>query len=316
MQDPDHLLRATLQSIRDAVVTTDEKARVLTLNAAAETMTGWSQPEAHLKPIEEILNLREYGTDSPRQNPAYDAVSENQKVEDPSPCLLVGKDGRRVSIHLAATPLVNPQGKPDGCLLIFNDASEALRLAERMSYLAQHDPLTGLPNRILLVDRLEQGCKFADRNSERLAVMLIDLDNFHDINSTHGDLVGDELLKQVAYRLTDSLRESDTVSRLGGDEFVIVISAVKDPPNLESLASRLIAQVSKPYEISGQPITTSCSIGISLYPQDANDVGTLMRRADGAMHQAKRSGRNQYHYAKPDPQPAAPNPKTPDTWFA
>jgi diguanylate cyclase (GGDEF)-like protein/PAS domain S-box-containing protein len=297
MPDLHHFLRITLESVRDGVVITDRDARVQTMNAAAQAMTGWSNAEALGQPVEAVVNFREYGSDHPLPNPVYAALSGKRKVETPGHSLLVGRDGRRLGVHSSATYVEGQDGESQGCLLVFYDASEALRLAERMSYLAQHDPLTGLPNRILLVDRLEQGTRLSDRTRESLAVVFVDLDHFHRINETYSHAVADQLLKEVGYRLSDALRESDTVCRLGGDEFVLLLQGLKSRADVEALADKLLAEIARPYLFGEHTIHTTCSIGISLYPRNASDAGTLMRLADGAMHTAKLEGRDRCVFA-------------------
>jgi diguanylate cyclase (GGDEF)-like protein/PAS domain S-box-containing protein len=308
MHDPDHLLRVTLQSIRDGVVVTDEAGHILMLNAAAESMTGWSEAEAIGKPVETVVDLRENSprendSEHPLPNPAYKALRDAAKTESPAPALLIGKGGRRTAVQVSARPLNDAAENISGSLLIFHDIGEALRLAERRSYLAQHDPLTGLPNRILLIDRMEQATKFADRHSDQMAVISADLDHFDQTNTTYGQAVADQLLKEAAYRMAGVLRESDTVSRLGADDFVILLPGVKSTGDVENLALKLLAAFAQPFVLGEHIIQTSCSIGISFYPQDAIDAGTLMRLADGAMHQAKQSGRNKYIFARSEQAP-------------
>ena len=292
MHDPHHLLRLTLESVRDAIVTTDAVGRVQILNASAQEMTGWSQSEALGRPIDDVVNLREYGSDHPKPNPAYAALNSGEKVENTGQSLLVGRDGRRLGVHISAMPLDDRSGETEGCLVVFQDASEAMRLAERMAYMAQHDPLTGLPNRILLVDRMEQGTRLSDRTREPLAVIFVDLDHFHHINETYGHAIADQLLKEVSYRLNDAVRESDTVCRLGGDEFVLLLLGLKSVADIESLAAKLLISIARPYPLGEHTVHTTCSIGISLYPRNAADAETLMRLADGAMHKAKQNGGN------------------------
>jgi len=296
--DPRALLSLTLQTIRDAVATTDVHARMTSWNSAAATLTGWSEQEVLGLSVEEILNLREYGTDSPLPNPTLKAIQTNTVTHTPSHCLLIGKDGRRVSVHLSATPLMDILGETTGSLVVFYDASEALRLAERISYLAQHDPLTGLPNRILFADRLEQATRLADRTRESVAVVFLDLDNFHHLNEAAGQAAGDEFLKEIAYRLTGGLRETDSVCRMGGDEFVLLLTNIRSFATVDTLAAKLLQEVDQPFQFAGQILKSTCSMGISVYPSDAGDGETLMQLADGAMHKAKLAGRNRYLFAR------------------
>jgi diguanylate cyclase (GGDEF)-like protein/PAS domain S-box-containing protein len=297
MHDPGQLLRETLRSIRDAVVVTDGFGRVQTINASAESMTGWAQAEALGQRVEAVVNLREYGSDSPLPSPVYMALKSCSKIESGGPSLLVARDGRRLGVRTQATPLATDDGVADGCLLIFYDASEALRMAERISYLGQHDPLTGLPNRILLVDRLEQALRLSDRTRESLAVVFLDLDHFHEVNEAYGHAMGDQLLKEVGYRISDALRESDTVCRLGADEFVLLLQGLKANENVQALADKLLSGIASPFELGDYSVQTACSIGVSLYPRNASDAETLMRLADGAMHQAKQTGRGRCIFA-------------------
>ena len=294
MQNPLNLLRVTLQSIRDAVVTTDSSARVEALNPAAEKLTGWSTADAAGKPIEEVIPLYATSGNPPPENPLLQALREGSPIADDRHFLLAARDGRRTAVQVTAAPL------EDGCVLILHDVNEAFQLAERISYRAHHDPLTGLPNRILLVDRLEQGTKFSDRNSDQVAVISVDLDNFLEIKETYGNTVSDELLKEAAFRMLAVLRESDTVCRLGADEFVLMVPGVKSVADVESVAAKLLIEIARPLEIGGHTVNTTCSIGISVYPHDASDAGTLMRLADGALHQARQQGRNRYVFARPD----------------
>jgi len=311
MHDPHHLLRVTLQFVRDAVVVADEARRIFMLNASAAALTGWSEAEAIGKPVDAVLNLREI---DPAENdgesvlniPSCQALHDAARIQAPKQAILVGKGGRRTAIEISASPVNDTAGNFSGCVLVFHDVSEAFQLAERRSYLAQYDPLTGLPNRILLVDRMEQATKFADRHSDQMAVIAVDLDDFVHINSTYGQVLADGLLKEAAFRITAVLRESDTVSRLGADDFVVLLPGVKSIEDVEALAGKILAAIAQPFLVGELAIHTSCSMGISLYPQDAIDAGSLMRLADGALYQAKRSGHNKYAFAKSESEPGAP----------
>jgi len=164
----------------------------------------------------------------------------------------------------------------------------------QMSYMAEHDVLTGLPNRALLTDRLEQSMALALRHSRRVALLFVDLDHFKHVNDSLGHSVGDQLLQSAARRLQSCVRLSDTVSRQGGDEFLVLLPEVKAVEDAALIADKLIRAMAEPHLIGGQWLHVGLSIGICLYPDDAKDVGTVLKNADTAMYYAKKSGRNQY----------------------
>ena len=174
------------------------------------------------------------------------------------------------------------------------------RLAEQcVRHMAQHDALTGLPNRILLKDRLSQAIALAQRNSRHVAVMFLDLDRFKTINDSLGHMVGDHLLKEVAHRIQHAVRASDTVSRLGGDEFVVVLPELDNPRESILIAETLIEALEPVFSINGHDLHVTPSIGICVYPRDGENFETLMRNADTAMYQAKASGRNGFRFFTP-----------------
>ncbi|MWV12449.1 EAL domain-containing protein [Pseudomonas sp. R-28-1W-6] len=162
------------------------------------------------------------------------------------------------------------------------------------THLAQHDALTNLPNRLLVSDRMEQAIGQARRYGKRVALLFLDLDNFKTINDSLGHAAGDELLKQVALRLQDSVRDMDTVSRQGGDEFLMALSDVDDLAAVSAVAAKVQGRLTQPFNLKGMQIVTSISIGIALFPEDGDDFETLLRHADMAMYQAKAAGRNAF----------------------
>jgi diguanylate cyclase (GGDEF)-like protein len=169
-----------------------------------------------------------------------------------------------------------------------------------MTHMAEHDFLTGLPNRALLTDRLAQAMALAQRHSKKVALMYLDIDHFKHINDSLGHAIGDQLLQSVARRLQDCVRLSDTVSRQGGDEFVVLLPDIEDMEDAALTAQKLIDAVAKPHFIANHQLHVTLSIGISLYPGDGNDVETVLRNADIAMYQAKKSGRNKYKIFTPE----------------
>ncbi|MES2537702.1 MAG: diguanylate cyclase [Pseudomonadota bacterium] len=177
--------------------------------------------------------------------------------------------------------------------LLYKTVAEQKRLQEKM---ALHDPLTGLPNRRLLTDRIEKAMQHVSRYGRMMAVMYIDLDGFKEVNDQHGHQCGDVLLKMVAERLGNTVRREDTVARIGGDEFIVLLSDIATVDDVVQPASKILQFIGKPFDIHGAAIRVTASIGIAFYPADAKDTEALIARADNALYEAKRSGKNQYHF--------------------
>ncbi len=169
----------------------------------------------------------------------------------------------------------------------------------QLEHAATHDALTGLPNRVLLADRLAQATAQSERYSRGFAVLVVDLDRFKSINDSLGHIAGDDMLKEVAKRLSQLLRKADTLARLGGDEFVLVLNEISGPRDAESVASKVLASMADPVELSGLEVQISASIGISVFPEDGVDAETLLQHADAAMYHAKKNGRNSFQFFAP-----------------
>ena len=292
--------QVTLNSIGDAVMSTDVGGRVTYLNVVAERMTGWSRAEAAGHPLEEVLRLVDATTREAVQNPMESAIRENKTVGLTPNCLLIRRDGVEAAIEDSAAPIHDRRGHVTGAVMVFHDVSKARALALRMSYLAQHDNLTDLPNRILLNDRLTQAMALARRHGRKLAVLFLDGDRFKNINDSLGHAIGDRLLQSVAQRLLDCVRRSDTVSRQGGDEFVILLSEVTHAQDAAVSAEKILAAMSAPHRIDQHDVHLTVSIGIVTYPDDGTDAETLVKNADFAMYDAKNNGRNNYQFFRPD----------------
>jgi diguanylate cyclase (GGDEF)-like protein len=172
---------------------------------------------------------------------------------------------------------------------ILSDISERKAAEEHLRHIAHHDPLTGLANRVLFNDRLEQAIKVAVRNNTKFAVLFMDLDKFKPVNDLFGHKIGDKLLQNVADRLTRSVRETDTVTRLGGDEFVILLDNVTSQKMVKKLLKQITDTICNTYPIDGHEIEIGVSVGMSLYPNDGTDAKTLLHRADIAMYETKES---------------------------
>ncbi|HEY9197754.1 MAG TPA: EAL domain-containing protein [Gammaproteobacteria bacterium] len=203
------------------------------------------------------------------------------------------------------TPLLGPAREITGAIGVAADITERKRTEDRLSFLANFDPLTRLPNRALFNDRLAHAMQHADRDGDVVALLFIDLDNFKSINDTLGHSEGDELLRQVAQRLQTAVRSGDTVSRLGGDEFTIILENLTHEEEAARVAADIIQQACEPYQLLARDFYVSPSIGIAFYPQDGGDVQSLLMSADAAMYRAKENGRNNYQFFNKDISDAA-----------
>ena len=206
------------------------------------------------------------------------------------------KDGKIYPKWIAISAIRDEDDNVLFYIASFSDISERKESEARIEHLALHDILTGLNNRFNLENYLEQAIASSHRDQLQLAVLFIDLDRFKDINDSLGHHIGDQLLINVAMRLRNCIRESDIAARIGGDEFVIVLTGINDNSQAAVIAEKIIDEIGKPFEISGYELSTSPSIGISIYPDDGDGVEELLRTADVAMYHAKEHGRNTYHY--------------------
>jgi diguanylate cyclase (GGDEF)-like protein/PAS domain S-box-containing protein len=218
------------------------------------------------------------------------------------------KDGSIYPKYLSISAIKNPDEELTHYVGIFYDNSERKTVEERLDHLAHYDALTGIPNRSLLLDRFEQAMERARRLRSKVALLYLDLDHFKLVNDTHGHSAGDALLKSVAQRMKTCVRAVDTIARLGGDEFVVLVPDIEGLDDIRTVASKLLDALTPPYEIEGHSTVSTPSIGISIYPDDGEDVDLLMKRADAAMYQAKQSGRGDFRFFREMAPPAG----TPD----
>jgi len=292
--------QVTLNSIGDAVLTTDLLGKVTYLNLVAEKMTGWSHEEALGRPIAEVFNIVDGTTRLAAANPMLRAIGENMAVGLATNSVLIRRDGSESAIEDSAAPIHNLDGQVTGAVIVCHDVTESRAMALEMAHLAQHDFLTGLPNRLLLTERFSYAISLAQRHKKQVGLMFLDLDNFKHINDSLGHAVGDLLLQSVANRLVECVRTTDTVCRQGGDEFVILLAEIGKPQDAAHVAETLRAALTLPHLIDGHELHVSLSIGISVFPDDGTNVDTLMQNADTAMYHAKASGRNNYQFFKPE----------------
>ena len=289
--------QVTLNCIGDAVACTDIEGNVTYLNLVAEKMTGWSLPEAAGRPLAEVFRILDAISRKIAPHPLDRAFDPNRTL--PSNSILIGRGESEIPIEDSVALIHDREGRVTGAVIVFRDVSAARAMALQMTHLAQHDFLTGLPNRMLLNDRVSQAIALAPRHLKKVAVLFLDLDGFKYINDSLGHPTGDKLLQSIAKRLVTCVRRSDTVSRQGGDEFVVLLSEVERPEDPAITARRLLQAVAEAHSIDQHDLHVTTSIGLSVYPNDGLDAETLIKNADTAMYQAKENGRQGYQFFKP-----------------
>lgn len=270
----------------EAMVISDRQNNIVAVNAAFTMLTGYER--------EEVLGRNPRILSSGRQDAAFyrtmweSIVSEGYWRGD---IWERRKDGSVYPKFLSITAIRDDAGAIINYLAIFHDVSERKEMEAQLESRAHFDSLTGLPNRMLLHDRLDQAIAIADRQRQCFALLFIDLDEFKPVNDAYGHNVGDEVLKQVGQRLNLVIRGMDTAARLGGDEFVVILTDIRNRENAERVAEKIIDELSRPYQVADATLSISASIGASLYQGAQGATMDLLRTADEAMYQAKRDGK-------------------------
>jgi diguanylate cyclase (GGDEF)-like protein/PAS domain S-box-containing protein len=261
------------------------------VNPAFERITGYAAHEA-------IGRNCRFLQDEDRDQPALNELRAALRAGRDAQIVLRNyrKDGTLFWSQLTVSPVRDPSGRVTHFVGVSQDITDAVRYREQLEHQANHDALTGLPNRNLLKDRLAQAIAYAQRHRCIFATLFLDLDNFKLVNDTLGHRMGDELLKEIGRRLRARVREDDTVARLGGDEFVLVLNDQPDKESVTQAVHRIIEALARPIVLNGQDLIGTCSIGISLFPGDGADGDTLLKNADAAMYRAKASGRNTFQF--------------------
>lgn len=291
------LAEVTLNSIGDAVITTDLALHVTSLNPIAEAMTGWSSHEAKGRLMDEIFHLRDCDSGRTIGNPLREAIRRNAIVDLAGKASLVHRNGFETPIEDSAAPIHDHAGNVIGGVLVCHDVSESRALALKMIHLTQHDTLTGLPNRVLLPARIEQAVSLAEQRGQRCALLYVDIDHFRRINETLGYGGGDQVMQTVAQQIRAAMRDGDDlVCRYSGDEFVVLLPRVEAVSEVAVIAQKLLRQCAQT-SLPGAPmLSVSASIGISVYPDDADSAEALLRNADAAMFEVKMHARGSYRF--------------------
>jgi diguanylate cyclase (GGDEF)-like protein/PAS domain S-box-containing protein len=283
------LAARVLENIMDGVLITDADAHIQYVNPAFAAITGYSADEVMgknpriLKSDHQDAEFYQYMWTSLSTRGQWQGEIWNRR-----------KNGEIYPEWENIAVIKDGEGKVTNYVAIFSDITALKNMERRFHHLAHHDPLTGLPNRLLFQDRLQLALVQAKRQQQALAVLFIDIDNFKTINDMLGHAVGDQLIKTTAERLTQCVRNADTVARLGGDEFVALLVNLKNPQDAERVAKKIISAVAKVFVVEGHELSITASIGVSLYPQDGQDTNALIKNADTAMYRAKQHGKNNY----------------------
>ncbi|GGC75849.1 diguanylate cyclase domain-containing protein [Marinobacter halophilus] len=288
--------QVTLDSIGDAVLSTDMHGRVSYMNLVAETLTGFNRHEAIGRPLGEIFRVVDADTHLPTDDPARRAIQSNSIVALEANALLVARNGSELAIEDSAAPIHNRYGAVIGAVIVFHDARFSRATTARMEHLAQHDVLTGLHNRNAFYERFDQSLALARRHDKQMGLLFIDLDNFKTVNDLLGHDIGDRILVALADKLKSSVRTTDTVCRYGGDEFVVLLGEIAQPDHAYAVADKIRETVAVPMTIGGHDVALQLSIGVSVFPDHGQTADELLKKADTAMYRVKASNR------RPDPE--------------
>jgi diguanylate cyclase (GGDEF)-like protein/PAS domain S-box-containing protein len=291
LQQSEEKYRTIIEEMEEWYFETDLAGNFLFFNDAFARILGYS------KSALTGLNFRVF-IKNEDSNSIYNLFHQVYETCEPTknfPYQYTRSDGIITFAELSVFPKRDQEGKVVGFRGVGHDITERKRTEQQLNYMATHDPLTGLPNRMLFLDRLKMALAQANRNSQKLAVMMLDLDHFKNINDSLGHMVGDQLLKEIGQRLTDLLRQNDTIARLGGDEFIILLPEIGRVEDSAEAAGKILNAFQQPFICGSHKIISSTSIGIAIYPDDCQDTDSLLKNADMAMYYVKAHGRNDYN---------------------
>jgi diguanylate cyclase (GGDEF)-like protein/PAS domain S-box-containing protein len=288
------LMASVFENTIEGIIVTDAQVVIEKVNPAFTAITGYSEAEAVGKTPAFLQSGR-------HDSAFYEAMWRSLQTEGRWSGHIWNrrKNGEAYAQWMSVAAIWDAEGQTRQYVAVFHDITDIKQKEEKIKYQAEHDPLTGLPNRALFYDRLDMNLARARRNKEMLAVLFLDLDNFKQTNDTLGHAMGDLLLKEVAARLKRCLRTEDTVARVGGDEFLMILPELTQKRQCSEAAGRIIKSISSPFRIQGHDLHVGASIGITIYPMDGEDRETLVKNADLAMYRAKEQGKNNYQLFTP-----------------
>ena len=294
LKNSEERFRAVSDSAQDAIVIVDSAATVVYWNRAAELIFGYQASEAVGRSVHQWLAPPRYRAKANTAMNAFAATGSGSILGKTLEMAALRKDGSEFPVELSVASM--RLGSEWHAVATIRDITERKRILEQIRFSALHDNLTGLANRVVFVEALQQAIQRAERDGEKFAVLYLDLDHFKDVNDTLGHPVGDLLLQALADRLRSNIRGMDTVARFGGDEFALIQASVPEPLDAAVLAEKLLKAISTPFAIRGDEIRTGASIGIAVYGSDSIDAESLLSHADVALYRAKAEGRGTYRF--------------------
>lgn len=295
-----HLASLVLKNSSDGMVVTDADNRIIAVNPAFSSITGYS--------LDEVMGKNPRIFSSGRHDKNFYLEMWGELVANgfwQGEIWDKRKNGQLHAKWLTINTVLNGDGSIHRYVALFSDITEKKHSEEIIWKQANFDTLTDLPNRRMFLDRLQLETRRSDRSRLSLALLLIDLDGFKEVNDTLGHAVGDNLLREASLRIRQCVRETDAVARLGGDEFTVILPNIADSSSVDSIARKIISKLAEPFNLENERVYVSASVGITLYPNDAGNIEDLMKNADQAMYVAKKNGRNRYSYYTKSLQEAA-----------
>jgi diguanylate cyclase (GGDEF)-like protein/PAS domain S-box-containing protein len=285
--------RAILEEMYDAYFEVDIAGNFSLVNSSASRILGYSREELTGMSLHSVVTPKDIKT----VDEAFDRVYHTNQPNKGVNFVAVKKNGDTLFAEMSVTSIINERQWNTGFRCVCRDISERMELQNNLSHMSTHDWLTGLPNRVLLNDRFTMESARAQRHGKKIAVFMLDLDKFKTINDTLGHNVGDLLLKSVSTRLLGTVRKQDSVVRLGGDEFAILRADVTRADDMGIFAQRILDTFQEPHLLDEHTVSITTSIGAALYPEDGEDLDTLLKKADKLMYGAKKQGRNTFKIA-------------------
>ena len=285
------LASRVFESIREGIMVTDNQQKIVFVNKAFTSLTGFSFDEVYER-SPKILSSGWHNSEF------YEAMWSTIRATGTWRGEIWNKknDGSLILEELSISQVKDSKGDITHYVGVFQDITLRKELEAKIHYQAYHDVLTGLPNRILLQDRMIQAIHYAEREKQKIGLIYVDVDRFKRINDHFGHHIGDKLLQMIAERINKSLRASDTIARIGGDELIILLPNMHSRDHCLRLADKIKDQIIKPFYIEGHELFVTCSMGISMYPEDSTDVDNLLKLADNALYEVKNNGRNNYRF--------------------